>query len=436
MLIEFTTENYRSFGSEAKVSMRAGTSRMHHDHLLKVGGMNVLTFTAVYGANASGKSNLVRAMRDSRDMVVAGVGIPRDSWNRMDDANVSRPTGFQYVFSVGNRVYVYGFEVTAETGVIGSEWLYDLTDGDECVFDRSPGKVRTEMADRSVYATHLDVMGDMVGSGSRDLLLPTIVKMTGADGEMFRRSREAMSWFRDHLIITMAGRNVMVTYDPDRDRTVEQVMTSYDTGITATGYEEVEYPPSGMPKELLDYLEDGTKHGRVGMVRAPDNMYRFRYDDGYRVDRVVFEHNGKRFGFTEESDGTQRLYDLIPILQRGSMPDVTYVVDELERSLHPLMVERLVRDYLSIAGDCRRQLLITTHETRIQNLELVRRDEVWYVQRDIGGTSRLYSLEDFKERTDRRLERSYLDGRYGAVPRFGRQTPRRAEGVVSAGESH
>ena len=145
----------------------------------------------------------------------------------------------------------------------------------------------------------------------------------------------------------------------------------------------------------------------------------------YRAERVVFEHDGRRFGFGEESDGTQRLYGLLPILEPGAGDDMTYVVDELDRSLHPLMTERFVRDFLGMAKGCRRQLIITTHESKLQNMELLRRDEIWFLEKDGDGVSRLYSLEDFNERSDRRIEKAYREGRYGGVPVFSTMFPPR-----------
>lgn len=423
MLIEFKTENYRSFGEERKLSMLAGTSRIHQDQVMESHGHDVLTFTAIFGANASGKSNIIRAMRESRDKIVYDDSVSRNSWNRMDDSNIDRTTGFEYVFSTESAVYAYGFELFVDSGIISSEWLYDFTDGDVRLFERSAGRIETDLKDVD-YSPIFDVLEGLVGSGSRDLLLRTLVKMDNRGGRLFGSVRDVMSWFANCLVITLAGENVLVTHDPDRDETIRRVMTSYDTGITDAGYEEMEYPPAGIPEKMREYLEEEIRRGKVAMVRAPEEMLRFRYDGGYRVDRVVFDHDGKKFGFREESDGTQRLYDLLPIVEPGVRKGMTYVVDELDRSLHPLMVYRFVEDFLGIAKECERQLIITTHETKLQDMKLVRRDEIWYAQRDLHGNTELYSMEEFKERVDRRVERAYLDGRYGAVPRFDRYRPK------------
>ena len=422
MLIEFKIENYRSFGEERKLSMRAGTSRIHSDHVVHSHGLDVLTFSAVFGANASGKSNLIRAMRDSRDKIVSNIGIPGNSWNRMDESNMNRTTGFEYVFSTESGVYAYGFELFVDSGIINSEWLYDITRNDVRVFERSVGRIETDLRDAD-YTNVLNVLTGLVGNGSEDLLLRTLAKMDNPEGTLFLASRETMSWFRDCLIVAMAGEDIRVSNDPDRDDIIRKVMTGYDTGITGTGYEEIEYPPANLPKDLREYLENGMRKGRVGIVRGPEDMLRFRYDNGYKVDRVVFEHDGRKFGFGEESDGTQRLYSLLPVLEPGIRKGMTYVIDELDRSLHPLIVYRFVEDFLKIANDCERQLIITAHETKLQDMKLLRRDEIWYTDRNLKGNTDLYSMEEFRERVDRRVEKAYLDGRYGAIPRFNRYIP-------------
>ena len=422
MLIEFKTENYRSFGEERKLSMVAGRSRIHPDHVIESHGRDILTFSAIYGANASGKSNLIHAMRESRDKIVSNHRISRNSWNRMDDSNIGRTTGFEYVFSTESGVYAYGFELFVHSGIVNSEWLFDMTDGDKRVFERSVSRIESDLRDAD-YTNILDVLKGLVGEKSEELLLRTLVKMDNTDGSLFSTARETMSWFRECLMVTSAGEDVQVSFDPDRDSAIKRIMTDYDTGITDAGYEEIEYPPANLPNDLREYLEDGMRKGKVGIVRGPEDMLRFRYDGGYRVDRIVFEHNGKKFGFKEESDGTQRLYNLLPILEPGIRKGMTYVIDELDRSLHPLMVYRFVEDFLEMARDRERQLIITAHDTGLQDMKLLRRDEIWYTDRDLGGNTDLYSLEDFKERMDRRVERAYLDGRYGAIPRFHRYRP-------------
>jgi AAA15 family ATPase/GTPase len=123
------------------------------------------------------------------------------------------------------------------------------------------------------------------------------------------------------------------------------------------------------------------------------------------------------FDFKEESDGTKRLFDLMNILLTEE-DDVVYVVDELERSLHPMLLKRFLELFMEHNEDGSRQMVFSTHESSIMSQELFRRDEIWFVDRSEDGNSRLYSLDRFKDRFDKDIAKAYLDGRYGAIPVF------------------
>ena len=123
------------------------------------------------------------------------------------------------------------------------------------------------------------------------------------------------------------------------------------------------------------------------------------------------------FDFEDESDGTRRLFDLLDMLLIDS-DDVVFVVDELERSLHPKLTQQFLKLFNEVHKDRRMQLVITTHESTIMDQSLFRRDEIWFIERDTDNRSKVYSLDRFKERYDKVLSKAYLEGRYGAIPVF------------------
>ena len=417
MLIEFRVENYRSFNDVQRMSMVAGSVRNHPDHVLDAHGMRVLSMSAIYGANSAGKSNIVRAMMDSRSKIVDDRPFPSGSWNRNDPANADRPSGFEYVISTDRANYAYGFEVVISTGAVTSEWLYDMTDGDVRIFQRDSDGISSERDGGSGVRERLNVVGDMIRPDSGDLALPLLARMD-AEGEPFSAAADVMSWFRDSLVVVPAGGIVPVLPDADRDVHIGRSLRMYSTGITDMGYERLDSLPPGFPQKLLDSMDMGLRQGRKGMVMGPDGLLRLSYDGGLVVEKVVFYHDGRRFEFNEESDGTRRVYDLLPVTERGTPKGMTYVIDELDRSLHPLLTRRLVDDFLGMCQEARRQLIVTTHESGLMDMDILRRDEIWFVERSRTGDSVLYSLEEFRERGDRKVERSYMDGRYGAIPEF------------------
>ena len=123
------------------------------------------------------------------------------------------------------------------------------------------------------------------------------------------------------------------------------------------------------------------------------------------------------FSFKEESDGTKRLFDLVDMLLIKD-EDMLFVVDELERSLHPKLTQHFLELFMEAHSEDRVQLIFTTHEDTIMDQELFRRDEIWFVERDGLNSSKIYSLDRFKERYDKKLSKAYLEGRYGAIPVF------------------
>lgn len=121
----------------------------------------------------------------------------------------------------------------------------------------------------------------------------------------------------------------------------------------------------------------------------------------------------------EESDGTRRMLDLLELIfaaKSGSKK--VYVIDEIDRSLHPHLTHKLIETYLDLVDKSEIQLIVTTHESYIMNLDLLRRDEIWFIEKDKEGVSSLYSLDEYNERFDKKIDKAYLDGRYGGVPFF------------------
>ena len=140
--------------------------------------------------------------------------------------------------------------------------------------------------------------------------------------------------------------------------------------------------------------------------------------------------NAVEFEFGRESDGTQRLAHLAPAFFDASASPKVFFVDELDRSLHPLLTRMLVQLFLSLRGES--QLAFTTHDTNLLDLELLRRDEIWFMEKDREQSTRLYSLVEYKPRTDLKLEKNYLQGRFGAIPYIG-DVSRLGQDVTGAG---
>lgn len=140
--------------------------------------------------------------------------------------------------------------------------------------------------------------------------------------------------------------------------------------------------------------------------------------DAVKCQAIEFCHGRKNvlFDLGEESDGTIRILDLLEILLSGE--GKTYVIDELDRCLHPSLSYKFVETFLNIAAGKNIQLIVTTHESRLMDFDLLRRDEIWFIEKKENGESDIYSLEEYNARFDQKIDKAYLEGRYGGVPIF------------------
>lgn len=182
---------------------------------------------------------------------------------------------------------------------------------------------------------------------------------------------------------------------------------------------------SDLPPGLREEIEAGIADDLVVGFRQSGgpSLTFYRTDDGVpMMARLKTLHLGKdgsriNFDFEEESSGTQRLMEILPILADAASSESVYVIDELDRKLHPLLSRFFVESFIRRCGDAQRtQLIFTTHDTHLMDLELLRRDEIWLFEKDRYGASRLYSLNDLKVRPDLKIEQSYLNGRFGGIP--------------------
>ena len=210
-----------------------------------------------------------------------------------------------------------------------------------------------------------------------------------------------------------------------------ELLGYFDTGVSGIAPAEMslESFADTVGKAYLDQIRQdadeklrGTITGKIrGCLQTSDGLYFFDVDRSgiSNVTMLRLRHRGvtSLFDFKEESDGTKRLFDLMNILL-SEEDDILYVIDELERSLHPMLVRRYLELFMERNAKGSSQLVFTTHESSIMSQDIFRRDEIWFVDRGEKGNSRLYSLDRFKDRFDKDIAKAYLDGRYGAIPVF------------------
>ena len=440
MLIKVSVSNFRSFDNLAELSMLSSSKiRSHTDHRTKIKQTPILRNSVIYGANAAGKSNLV-VLFDFFKWTVQN-GLPLEATNmfcRSTQENADKKSEFEVQFTCGDKFYAYGFSANLRDREILEEWLYELKQngGAKVLFERTHSAppvlgssikpTESEMNRFRVYAEDFE--------GHSDLLFLT---------EMNRNKRyerdskimffqEAYRWIVENIIVLSPNSklvNFEQYYDSSSLEKINELLKSFDTGISEVGIKEIDFEelegilPEPIWNDVLNNIRNHLKNSNVVnmSMRSDDNFFNIIAEKNQepKVSMICLKH-GKSiydFDFKDESDGTRRIFDLMDMLL-SRREDVLYVVDELERSLHPKLTAHFLKLFMEAHKDDRVQLIFTTHEDTIMDLNLFRRDEIWFIERDGSNSSSIYSLDKFKERYDKKLSKAYLDGRYGAIPVF------------------
>lgn len=434
MLINFTVDHFRSFGVEQTLNMVATPLKDHPGHCVEIPGTDksVLQIGVIYGANAAGKTNLVKAIWFAHRMILGQTNLKAIVQNRFRFMKKIKPVSFEFRFLAGGQVFVYGFTITQEA--ILEEWLDAMSESgrETNVFNRRSqeidiGRLQSFGAHRPTLNKALKALKQL---GVRDdqLLLNKIVEMPDHHrGDLLNR---VVRWFQQCLVVVRPESVFtplvkMLDADADFRRFCGAFLKNVGTGINDLTIETERIDADTIPKSVLDQLQS-----------LNDNNITFKFDrPGYALEldptdpnMVVRKNlNAKHqlnsedyaLSYHEESDGTQRCLNILPALYNLTQECEVFVVDEIDRSLHPLLSYNLLKLFLEVCpGKCQ-QMIVTTHETHLLDLDLLRRDEIWFVEKDHRQQSRLSSLADFKARKDLRIEKGYLQGRFGGIPFIG-----------------
>ena len=443
MLIKISVENFKSFDKREELSMISSSKvQVNKNHRVKIKQTNLLKNAVVYGANASGKSNLVAAFAFIKEVLMEG--LPMGSVNdfcRNAEENKTRESVFELQFTVGDTFYAYGFSAILSRRQITEEWLYELMQGGGArqLFIREGNKAPslgdgvnlTSSAEKNRFEVYADDFaghdtqlflaemnrGKKYDANSRLIFFPMVFK-----------------WIMNNIIVinpNMGISNTGAYYNEESLENISRLIQTFDTGITDIKTREISIEEMGtmIPGEVVQNIFAQLK-AQMQMTNIPNIQMTWRLKDGFfnirikknaepEITTLVLRHGRSvfDFNFSEESDGTKRLFDLIDMLLTDR-PDTVFVVDELERSLHPKLTEHFLKLFMEAHDSVRMQLVFTTHEDTIMNQNLFRRDEIWFVERDADNDSKIYSLDRFKERYDKKLSKAYLEGRYGAIPVF------------------
>lgn len=442
MITKVSVENYKSFDARAEISMISSSKiRGNTEHKMRIKQTSLLKYAVVYGANASGKSNLVDVFLFLRRCIQGG--IPVESINdfcRNREENKEKPTTIEVQFTVGDKFYAYGFSAILCQRKISEEWLYELMQDGSArnLFEREAEKapvlgreISLSPAERNRFNIYAE---DFAGHDS--LLFLTEMNRGKKYNENSRLLffRNVYQWLVQNVIVLdpdTALSNFERYYDEKSLEEINRLIQTFDTGISNVFIRKISLDELGnmIPEPVLSEIladlkaqmrETATKGAQISF-RMASNIINIRIaEDGTEeISTLSLKHGSSifDFDFKDESDGTRRIFDLMDMLIT-KRDDIVYVADELERSLHPKLTEHFLQLFMEAHKGQRVQLIFTTHEDTIMDQELFRRDEIWFVERGADNASTIYSLDRFKERYDKKLSKAYLEGRYGAIPVF------------------
>lgn len=390
MLIEFSVKNFLSFKDKVTLSMEKGNGDENLENVISENSVDLLKTIAIYGANASGKSNILKAFTCAILMIKKSIIMPVDGkWNFIkpflfDETSKNEPSEFEFVFIANGVKYRYFF--SADESKIHEEIL-------DAYYSQKPTNIFTRTKN-NIYEfkndkSKLEILAE--NNTENKLFLSTATTWN------YEKTRDAYLWLT----------------------TAIEIYDSFDNVTT---------------KDLMDYSseDENLKNFTLKLLKEADILIKnisVDYEENFKIKNInieleheVIDENKNvhtyKLNFTEESSGTKVLFVLAPFLKRAFESTKVIIVDELERSMHPALVEFIVKLFNNRdTNKANSQLIFTTHATGLLNLEIFRRDQIWFTEKRIdNGISELYPLDSFSVRKDENIQKGYINGRYGAIP--------------------
>lgn len=431
MLIRFVVSNFLSFKEETEFNMISGSFKTHKHHVYELGKVDVLKASALYGANGAGKSNLIKAIEYLKDIVLEGeinTSI-NDKKFRLDKENTEKPVSFEIEFYYKKKYFAYGVSIQ-QMNVI-EEWLYEtgITTEDKLIFERKLSKNKKPSIKMSEKFTKTQKAKLLIELMEDNLLKNNELLISKSDSLKIQEISIAKRWIQRKLKIiypgsTFDGLVAAIASSTRFKEFANDLLNTFDTGvkeleIETTGFEKFfGEDDEELKTRLLEELNNGHQlifRSHVGPVWVT------KEDNKNVVKKVISVHedskgNNITFDLSEESDGTQRLLDFIPAFDYILTDDITIIIDEIDQSLHPALLRTLLHKIMSDEST-KGQLIFSTHESNLLDLDIFRQDEIWFAEKDKKtGRTQLYSLSEFKPRYDLDIRKGYLKGRFGAIP--------------------
>ena len=443
MLIRFTIENFRSFKDRVEFSLIPSKGTLKPQHKTNpVKGTSVLKTAVVFGANASGKSNLIKAIEFGKKLILKGTKAEQPitfEIFKLDKKSIKENARIEYEIQHKNKNYAFGFVFNSKE--IIEEWLFEINKKTEIkIFERTntnhfvfPALFKKNNKDEQQFIT-------FTAKGTpRNQLFLTQIRNTNIKENVtdITDILNVIDWFQNALtVIYPNSKTVDKKFELIENNNLIKIFTEmldyFDTGIDGIVFKEIEFEKIELPEAVKEKIKNNLlsdkseKKGALLSNSEDDKYYIITKNNKnelkaklLKTKHNVVGGNYELFDLTNESDGTRRIMDLIPLIIDFFKGGNVFIVDEIERSLHPNLVYDLFGFFLEKCENINSQFIVTSHETTLLNQKLLRKDEIWFTVKDKQGISHLHSLEDYNIRFDKEIRKDYLLGRFKGVPKLG-----------------
>jgi len=438
MLIRFIAKNIYSFKEETEFNLFPNKTHGLQHHKVKHGDFEFLRFSAIYGANGSGKSNLIKSISFLETLVTEGK-LPMETKDlkfKLNDENLKSPISLGIEFIASSKTYFY--TITFDADKILYEYLAkSQKETDVLVFERIfDTDIQKIQFYKDYYKSDKDRLFVEVLSEKliqkNELLITFLSEKYPED---FKSVRAAFDWFDETLyIIEPDAKPLGIANTLDKKNKIKdfanKFISSLNTGISEIEVEKKEFEEfvdnkdTKLKKSIIENLKNSPGSFSILMNKETGEEVTLAYEnDEIIVKRLITKHLnsfGKSIDFhlEQESDGTKRLIDYIPAFQGIINENKVFIIDEIERSIHPMTIKEIISK-LALDENMKGQLIFSTHESNLLDQSILRPDEIWFAQKDLDGSSKLYSLSDFKIHNTINIENGYLKGRFGGIPFLG-----------------
>lgn len=401
MLIEFSVKNFLSFKDKATLSMEKGNGDENIDNIIFNDITDLVKNAAIYGANASGKSNILKAFTCAilmiRNSNLMSVG---EKWSYIkpflfDETSKNKPSEFEFTFITNNVKYKYFF--SADQNRIYEESL-------DAYNSQKPTNIFTRK-DTNIYEFSNDKnkLASLAANNTENKLF-----LSTATTWNYEKTKDAFLWFT----------KAIDTYD-SFNKIMDKDLIDYSENEELKKFSlKLLKEADILIKNISVNYEEKEMEGTIADMPVIPIMKKVDIELEHEVvDKDNNTHTYK-LNFKDESSGTKVLFAFAPFLKRAFEETKVIIVDELEKSMHPKIVEFIVKLFNNKdINKVNSQLIFTTHATNLLNLEILRRDQIWFVEKNPkNGNSELYPLDSFSVRKDENIQKGYINGRYGAVP--------------------